>query len=285
MNLDAFNKRQSPRFALLVEQAERALHWQPVNRTMADACEADARDFHTAARKIGVALTALHRGRKGDAGKAIRDALDALRHGGSPKGVCFRNPAMDSLSGALGCPPVCRNQNEADAWLATMSGPLARFVTVTLQKVGPQRFETPEDRLRAVRDFLKGGEALMRSHLTRARAEGNRRDVKGKARDKNGQERQALEHNVKDALRTLAGAYREGTGREPGISPHAKRRDTFAGMVAAFCDTVGLDASQALRLADVHRAYVLTPAPMWEVIPPTDSPWAPFTPPAYRLKL
>ena len=276
MNLDAFNERRSPRFAFLVEQAERALSWQPINRTMADACESDASDFHTAARKIGVALTALGRSRKGEAGKAIGDALDALRHGGSPKGVLFRNPALDSLRGAMA--PVCRNQHDVDVWLATMSAPLARLVVESLQACGPQRFETPEDRLRAVRDFLKGGEALMRSHLTRARTEGNRRDVKGKGR-------QALEHNVKDALQYLAWAYREGTGREPGISPHAERRDTFAGMVAAFCDTVGLDASQALRLADVHRAYVLTPAPMWEVIPPTDSPWAPFTPPVYRLKL
>lgn len=275
MNLDAFNKRQSPRFGLLVEQAERALHWQPVNRTMADACEADARDFRTAARKIGVALTALGRGRKGDAGKAIRDALDALSRGGSPTGVWFRTPAMDSLSGAPGARH--KSQREADAWLATMSAPLARLVVESLQACGPQRFETPEDKLRAVRDFLKGGEALMRFHLTRARAEGNRRDVKG-------QGRQALEHNVKDALQYLAWAYREGTGREPGISPHAESQETFAGMVAAFCDTVGLDASQALRLADEHRAYVLAPAPEYEEIPPTDSPWAPFTPPAYRLK-
>ena len=262
----------------MVEQAERALHSQPVNRTMADACETDARDFHTAASKIGVALTALGRGRKGDAGKAIRDALDALSRGGSPMGVWFRTPALGSLSGAPGCPPVCRNQHDVDVWRATMSGPLARFVTVTLQEVGPQRFETPEDKLRAVRDFLKGGEALMRFHLTRARAEGNRRDVKGKGR-------QALEHNVKDALRYLAWAYREGTGRELGISPHAEGQETFAGMVAAFCDAVGLDASQALRLADEHRAYVLAPAPQWEALPPTDSPWAPFETPAYRLKL
>ncbi len=282
MNLDAFNERQSPRFGLLVEHAERALHWQPINRTMADACEADARDFHTAARKIGVALTALHRGRKGDAGRAIGNALDALSHGGSPKGVWVRGPAMTSLSGAMA--PVCRNQNDVDVWRATMSAPLARFVTVTLQEVGPQRFETAEDRLRAVRDFLKGGEALMRFHLTRARAEGNRRDVKGKVRDKKGQGRQALGRNVKDALQYLAWAYREGTGREPGISPHPESLDTFGGMVAAFCDTVGLDASQALRLADEHRAYVLAPALEWEVIPPADTTWAPFTPPAYRLK-
>ncbi|MDA8191978.1 MAG: hypothetical protein M0Z68_11075 [Gammaproteobacteria bacterium] len=275
MSLDDFNERKSPDFAFLVEQAARALNWQPVNRTMADACERDARDFHTAAGKIGVALTALGRGRKGAAGKAIRDALAALNNSGSPVGVWCRNPALYSLSGA----PSARHksQREADAWLATMSGPLARFVTVTLQEVGPQRFETPSDKLRAVRDFLKGGEALMRFHLKRARTEGNRRDVKGKGR-------QALEHNVKDALRYLAWAYREGTGREPGISPHAKGQDAFSGMVAAFCDAVGLDASQALRLADEHRAYVLAPAPQWEALPPTDSPWAPFETPAYRVK-
>lgn len=276
MSLDAFNKRQSPRFAFLVEQAARALNWQPVNRTMADACERDVRDFRTAASKIGVALTALGRGRKGAAGKAIRDALATLNNSGSPVGVWYRNSALYSLSGAPGARH--KSQREADAWLATMSASLARFVTVTLQEVGPQRFETPCDKLRAVRDFLKSGEALMRFHLTRARTEGNRRDANGKGR-------QALEFNIKDALYYLAVAYREGTGREPGISPHAVGRDTFAGMVATFCDSVGLDTSQALRLADEHRAYVLTPAPQWEPVPPTEGPWAEFSTPGYRLKL
>ena len=260
MKTSDFNKRLSSEFALLIELARRTLEHRPINNLMADSCEADRDDFHGAAKAISKALTKLGQGRPGDANKAIREAVEILSSSGSPKGQWHRTPSWESL--------------QAKDYAL-------HFIIAEACKA--HEAQSPRERLEVIKAFLSEGESRAVFYLSRARAEGNHRDYTRKT-DKG---RQSLSWNVKGALTYLAWAYREGTGREPTVTPHKETLgSTFSDMIVAFCEEVQLEPSAVLRLADEHRELIRALPPQWEDIPPDpDNPWARFMATGKRLVL